>query len=136
MAHFPVRGWLRVIITFIKQQASTVTNRWDDEIKDVCLCCMLMETVAKMDPVRGDWCVDGSKMKVWIDASSVATGVLLKVNRSIVEDACWLHPSEDAKHINLAELNAAIKGINFNGGRWCYIWLQIWHACVDGYLKP
>lgn len=99
--------------SFIKQQVSTVTNRWgDDEVKDVCLCCMLMKTVAKMDPVRGDWCVNGNEMKVWIDASSVATGVLLKVNGSIVEDACWLHPSKDAKHINLAELDAAIKGIN------------------------
>lgn len=98
----------------IKQQVSTVTNRWgDDEVKDVCcLCCTLMKTVAKMDPVRGDWCVNGNEMKVWIDASSVATGVLLKVNGSIVEDACWLHPSKDAKHINLAELDAAIKGIN------------------------
>lgn len=62
--------------SFIKQQVSTVTNRWgDDEVKDVCLCCMLMKTVAKMDPVRGDWCVNGNEMKVWIDASSVATGV-------------------------------------------------------------
>ena len=64
------------------------------------------------DPFGGDWCVDVNKMKVWVDASSVATEVALGVNGSIVEDACWLHSINDARHINLAKLDAVIKGVN------------------------
>ena len=33
-------------------------------------------------------------------------------NGTVVEDACWLHPEKDSQHINLAELDAIIKGIN------------------------
>ena len=47
-----------------------------------------------------------------MDASSVATGVALETNGTIIEDACWLRPVNDALHINLAELDAALKGIN------------------------
>lgn len=43
--------------------------------------------------------MDGSEMKVWVDASSVGT----RSEWERVEDACWLCPTEDAKHINLAE---------------------------------
>lgn len=57
--------------------------------------------------------MDGNEMKVGrIDASSLAMGVTLEANGSIIEDACWLHPTNDARHINLAELDAALKGIN------------------------
>ena len=31
---------------------------------------------------------------------------------TVLEDACWLRPEADAQHINLAELDAALKGIN------------------------
>lgn len=47
-----------------------------------------------------------------MDASSLAMGVALEANESMVEDASWLHPSNDARHINLTELDAALKGIN------------------------
>ena len=30
----------------------------------------------------------------------------------VIEDACWLRPTNDAQHINLAELDAALKGVN------------------------
>lgn len=95
MGHFPVCGWLSGATAFIKWQ---VTNRWDDEVNDGFLHCMLTETVAKvceMDPMRGDWCIDGSEMKVWVDISSVATGVALEVNGGIVENAGWVCPAED-----------------------------------------
>ena len=31
---------------------------------------------------------------------------------TVTEDACWLRPTNDAQHINLAELYAALKGAN------------------------
>ena len=39
-------------------------------------------------------------------------GMALGVNGSIVEDACWLRPINDPRHINLAKLDAVIKGVN------------------------
>ena len=47
-----------------------------------------------------------------MDASSVATGDALETNGTVIEYACWLRPTNDAQHINLAELNAALKGVN------------------------
>lgn len=52
------------------------------------------------------------EMKVWVDASSLATGVVLEVNGGIIEDAWCLCPTGDAVHIDLAELDATIKGIS------------------------
>ena len=75
---------------------------------------MLTETMARVcesDPVREDWCIDVDEM-VRVDTGFVATGVALGVNGSIIEDACWLHPINDARHINLTELDAVIKGVN------------------------
>ena len=47
-----------------------------------------------------------------MDASSVATGVALETNGTVIEDVCWLRPINDTQHINLAELYAALKGTN------------------------
>lgn len=115
MGHFPVCGWLRVATAVIKHQASAVTKSWDNKVRDAYLCQVLVETMTRvheMDPVGGDWCMDDNEMKVWVDVSSLATGMALETNGSIIEDACWLHLTNDARHINLAELDAALKGIN------------------------
>lgn len=48
------------------------------------------------------------KIYVWINASSLATGVL----RSAIEDTYWLCPVNDTQYIDLIELDAALKGIN------------------------
>ena len=58
----------------------------------------------------GVWTV--KKITVWVDASWVATGVALEMNRTVIKDACWLYPTNHAQHINLAELNAALKRVN------------------------
>lgn len=50
-------------------------------------------------------------MKVWVDASPMATGVTLEVNGSIVKITCWLYPT-DAKHINFTKIHAMIRVIN------------------------
>ena len=115
VGHLPVCGWLRVATAFIKRRASAVTSRWDDGVDDGPLNTMITETLArvrKADPARGKWCVDGSDFDVWVDASSLATGVSLERDGTVVEDACWMRPEKDPQHINLAELDAIIKGVN------------------------
>ncbi|XP_045114815.1 uncharacterized protein LOC123506631 [Portunus trituberculatus] len=55
--------------------------------------------------------MDGDEATVWVDASSLAIGTALEVNGNIIEDACWLRQN-DCSHINLAELDAVLRGIN------------------------
>ncbi len=77
---------------------------------------MLQETVDRVgveDPVGGVWCVSREdKGTVWCDASSLALGVLLEVDGEVVEDASWLRKTQDVQHINVAELDAVLKGLN------------------------
>ena len=113
--HFPEVKWLKVAASFIKRRAADITKGWDDEVTDVPLTTMITEVVAKVrqeDPVRGKWCVDGPELDVWVDASSLATGVSLKHNGAVMEDASWLRNERDTQHINLAELDAVLKGVN------------------------
>ena len=49
---------------------------------------------------------------MWIDASSLATSVVVESGESLIEDACWLRPAREDKRINLAELDAMLRGIN------------------------
>ena len=113
--HLPVCGWLRVAAAYVKRRANAVTNGWDDPVRDDgSVRRMLTEMVGKVnrsDPARGRWDVAEGEMTVWTDASSLALGVVLEVAGCVVEDACWLR-TEDAAHINLAELDAAVKGVN------------------------
>ena len=112
--HLPVCGWLRPATSYIKRRANEVTNTWDEVIKDPDVCHMVEEVLAEVafhDPAKGIWNVDGHEMTVWVDASSLALGVVLEVDGEAVEDGCWLR-KDDGSHINLAELNAALKGIN------------------------
>lgn len=114
VGHYPVCGWLRVATAFIKRKANAITERWDDVITDEEVRTLLMEVVNKVknnDPVRGLWCVNSYEAKVWVDASSVALGVAMEIDGVIVEDASWLR-NEDLCHINMAELDAVIKGLN------------------------
>ena len=113
--HFPVCGWLRVAAAFVKRRAIAVTTGWDDETQDPMLHRMLDEIVmrsSQTDPARGDWCADGQEVTVWVDASSLATGVAIEHDGAIIEDASWLRPVHADKHINLAELDAVLRGIN------------------------
>ena len=102
-------------MAFIKRRASDITTGWDDKSDDAPLNTMIKEVITRVhkeDPARGRWCVDGQALSVWVDASSLATGVLLAYDGAVVEDACWLRPEKDSQHINLVELDAIIKGIN------------------------
>ena len=73
------------------------------------------EMVAKiheMDPVGGDWYMNGYEMKVWADSNSVVMGESLEVNGNIIKDASWLCPAGDTKHMNLTWLDTVTKSVN------------------------
>ena len=57
--------------------------------------------VQQVNSICGEWCVDGEKLNVWINVSSLAIGILLEENRTILVNACWLCPVNNAAHINL-----------------------------------
>ncbi|KFD49687.1 LOW QUALITY PROTEIN: hypothetical protein M513_09384 [Trichuris suis] len=114
VGHLPVCGWLRVVTALIKRRVNDATSTWDQAIEDDELRMLLQEVVSEArspDPARGMWVVAGDEARVWVDASSLAIGVALEVDGAIVEDATWLR-SDEASHINMAELDAVVKGLN------------------------
>ena len=77
------------------------------------LASELMARVQQEDPVQGPWHVDpNGVVTVWTDASLVGIGVVLEVDGRVVEDASWLRKEADHSHINVAELEAAGRGVN------------------------
>ena len=105
--------WLHVACRILKRQASSVTKGWDDEAKDTVLQHMMSKTIESVqqdDLACGDWCVDSKELNVWVDASSLAIRVALEWFKTVL--ACWMRPEADAQHINLAKLDAVLKGIN------------------------
>ena len=70
-----------------------------------------MTRLRQDDPVRGRWDVVGKSATVWVDASMLAYGAVLEVNGEAIEDASWLR-RECTSHINMAELDAVLKGVN------------------------
>ena len=113
--HFPVCGWLHVAAAFVKQRANDVTTGWDNETQDTLLRQKLEEIIlrsSQTDLVHGDLCLNGQEVTVWVDASSLATGVAVEYDRAIIEDPSWLQPVHADKHINLAQLDAVLTGVN------------------------
>ena len=47
---------------------------------------------------------------VWCDASLIGLVVVLQMEGVVVENAAWLRKKEDNTHINVAELEAVVKG--------------------------
>ncbi|KAF0303839.1 hypothetical protein FJT64_024259 [Amphibalanus amphitrite] len=74
----------------------------------------VVQRLQEADPAQGPWRLTGDRLVVWTDASSIANGVVLEdPGRGTVEDACWLRAESKADmHINMAELDAALSGIN------------------------
>lgn len=91
------------------------TKGWDDEVDDVSLTMMIkgiITRVSQEDPVAGKWYVNGPKLDVCVDASSLVTGGSLKHDGAAVEDTSWLRKERDVQYINLAELDAILKAVN------------------------
>ena len=113
VGHFPVVSWLRPACSYLKRLANS--GGWDSELSGrvVELAQELWNRVQDEDPVGGVWeVVRTTEGRVWCDASSLAIGVCLEVDGEIVEDASWLRRADDASHINLAELEAVLRGVN------------------------
>ena len=132
-------GWLRVAAAFVKRTANVVATRWDDETQDPMLRRMLDELVmrsSQTDPACGDWCGNGQEVTVWVDASSLATGVAIEYDGAIMEDTSWLRPVHADKYINLAEIDAVLRGINL-ALHWkasvIYLWTD--SACVHWWIS-
>ncbi|XP_067949567.1 uncharacterized protein [Watersipora subatra] len=113
IGHYPVAGWLRVSCSYMKRLANVV-EWYSDILNDV--VGMLHETlkyIEEHDPVGGVWTVPGcGHGTVWCDASSIAIGVCIEVGDVVVEDASWLKKEDDGAHINVAESDAVVKGLN------------------------
>ena len=88
---------------------------------------------------RGLWRADTSSAiawRLWCDASDLAYGVALESDGSIIKDGCWLCPPEDKQYINLAELEAVIKGLAL-AAKWDVTNVQLMtdSKTVAGWLK-
>ena len=117
VAHLPVAGWLRPAAAWLKRRVNAVTAGWDDATDDPQLKAQIQHVVQQLqaaDPAQGPWRLTGDRLIVWTDASAIANGVVLEdPGRGTVEDASKLRSeSKSAMHINMAELDAALTGIN------------------------
>ena len=80
----------------------------------VTLCEDLARRFHEDDPVQGVWSVsitESTECHVWCDASAIALGAVIQVDGSVIEDCSWLRQEKDSRHINIAELDAVIKGL-------------------------
>lgn len=114
VGHLPVCGWLRPAVSFLKRKVNAMSHSWDDQIDDSRIESMIAEILSRVrerDPSRGNWEVSSREATVWVDASSLAFGAAIEVGGDTIEDASWLR-SEASTHINIAELDALIKGLN------------------------
>ena len=70
-----------------------------------------MDQLECEDPVKGHWDIEGQEAIAWVDASALAYGVVLEVDGHVIVDASWLR-KDNVTDINMAELDAVVKGIN------------------------
>nr|XP_047132503.1 uncharacterized protein LOC101240105 [Hydra vulgaris] len=114
IANLPVARWLRLACSYIKR--CTNEAGWDEPITNKYVIEMMQEVgdkVVKCDPAKGVWNVKpNASLTVWCNASSLAKGVVITQSDRKIEDATWLRPKSDAMHINVAELDACIEGLN------------------------
>ena len=112
---------------------------WTDLIGDNAQAMLVdMLQVNSEDPVKGVWACKNQNFEgwIWCDASSVSVGCALEINDQIVEDAAWLRKKDNTVHINVAELDAIVCGVNL-AIKWSMKELSIVtdSATVCGWLK-
>ena len=115
LGHFPVGGWLRAAGGYLQRCTAKDGGGWDEPVSEHVLRIVddVVRRLTVDDPVRGQWAVNEEGAAVlWVDASNLAIGVAMEVDGEIIEDAAWLRSAEDVTHINLSELEAAVRGIN------------------------
>ena len=114
IGQLPVCSWLRVSCSYLKRMASEFD--WDVLLpSQVVQCCEELESrLCAADPAHGIWQVadaSDTEFKVWCDASDLALGVVLEADGHDIEDGTWLRERSDKRHINVAELQAVVKGL-------------------------
>ena len=112
VGHLPVCNWLCVVK---KRRVNVVNSGWDNQTSSALLTQMIAESVERAtheDPTQGEWYINGEEVNVCVDSSLLVLGVLLEKDRTMVEDVFCLQSANDARHINLTELDAMVKGIN------------------------
>ena len=77
-----------------------------------CVLEEVLKRVEENDPACGEWEVRGDEGKVWVVASSLALGALVQIGGVTVEDATLLRKDRSEVHINMAELDAVLRGAN------------------------
>lgn len=137
VGHYPVVGWLRLACSYVKRHSGG--KAWNDYVGDKTRerIRAIVQEVVRSDPVQGKWQVPKSKKGiVWTDASELAMGVLLEIEGVVAEDAAWMRKASDFNHINVAELESVLKGVNM-----CVNWglqdvtVMTDSATVEGWLK-
>ena len=112
VGHHPVAGRLRVACGFIKRACEG--RSWDDYVGDDARRMLgeLLDELQSFDPVCGRWDANSKSGRIWCDASSLAIGCALEIEGHIMEDAAWLRKKNDGAHINMAELDSVLRGLN------------------------
>ena len=99
----------------MKRKANSSTSTWEEEIYDESLRAMMEDMVRRViqnDPAKGRWDVFGEEATVWVDARSLALGIVIEVDGHVVEGASRLRSEDSSSHINRAELDAVIMRVN------------------------
>ena len=113
VAHYPVVGCMRARCSFLKRHCEG--SAWNDNVGSLAKW-MLLDLLRRReikDPVGSFWHIkSGGDAIVWCDASDIALGVVLEIDGRIAEDGAWLRKTDDIAHINLAELDAVVKGVS------------------------
>ncbi|XP_065645791.1 uncharacterized protein LOC136076245 [Hydra vulgaris] len=114
LGHYPVGGWLRIACSFIKRHSQG--NAWDDQIGDQAQSWLIeiLHRLEVCDSVKRKWNAKGIQngATLWCDASSMAIGIAIGYDGVIIEDAAWLRSINDVMHIDIAESDAVVRGIN------------------------
>ena len=112
VGHYPVVGWLRIACSYLKRICGG--SGWEEDVgwEAIKLLEKILSRLREEDPVKGVWSVDeNGEVEVYTDASDLAKGISLWVNGKEIEDAAWIRKKDDVTHINVAELEALIKGV-------------------------
>lgn len=117
IAHYPICKWMRPAFSAIKSLVNNVEGNigWDNQLSDKSrkACLKLQDKVFdEGDVVKGDWSYCPTDQWIlWTDASKHALGSVLTIGDKYVEDNCHLRKNKDFRHINVAELDAVLHGI-------------------------
>ncbi|KAF4722770.1 hypothetical protein FOZ63_025105 [Perkinsus olseni] len=119
VSHYPLAGWARPAFSAIKRLACVRHDGhkalWDEPLDPQVLhaCeCLQRDIDQRGDSVGGQWQYNlAGPWRLFTDSSQHAYGTVLCIGGVTVEDATHLRRVGDRRHINLAELDALVRGL-------------------------